>query len=816
MMKKISHPRMGFFLMCVTLALLAFSPLHIQAAKASQEMPAKKEVKLGLMLDHTNEHVDMLIHVLVDEIKKVVGEDATIHFKPSHLLINDYSYEKAVEQYNSLQADVDVIIALGFYNNLALRDMKEYPIPTITVGLMAREFTNLKTDRKTSGISNFSYLVQSHEMKKNIEFLQGVIGQGTIGFVYEAPLGRMHDFEEQVYSCFEGVEGMQPKLIPYVHVQDIIKQLDGVDGLLMGLAFTLPDKDIKILADTLIKRRIPSYTTRSVEDVKAGILATYSAEDDYVQAIRRLALMVESVVNGYNLKDYPIFIDYKEELTMNYATSELLNLGTTKGISSQVASLVGDLATTVNPEKLYDIKDIVAEMLANNLTLAASRKDVGISKKARQLAYTNYLPSLEVAGSYTYTDPDMAEASMGQSPEKQLAGNITLEQVIFSHQANKNIQAQSALERAEKENFTAEELDQINSVCELYFNTLILKENVRIMLSNTQLTRSNLRIAEQNYETGQAGKSDVLRLKSELAQNTQSAIEALTTLRQAYYQINIMLGKDPARRIDLVESSLDKNNIFYQHSFDMASRAVQEPTRRAALVDFFVRETISNSHSLRAMDFNIKAQKHNKDLYSWKRFLPTIALQGRYNHTFDRSGTGAASMNLGDFSMPSTPDGYYYVGLNASIPIFQGGSNKIKRQQAKMQVEQLRINKKHMELALQQQTRTNFLLLVDQITSIELSDVSLKAAEEGLDLATSAYTAGAITVTDLLESQNNFLAAKLGKNAAVFNYLIRMLNLQRSIGTFFFLNTKEENAEYAKELQKMTGFECEIPEQEKK
>ena len=63
------------------------------------------------------------------------------------------------------------------------------------------------------------------------------------------------------------------------------------------------------------------------------------------------------------------------------------------------------------------------------------------------------------------------------------------------------------------------------------------------------------------------------------------------------------------------------------------------------------------------------------------------------------------------------------------------------------------------------------------------------AAKKNLDLVTDAYSRGAVSILDLLDAQNAALIAEETATNAVFDFLIDLMNLQRSLGGFdFFLD----------------------------
>ena len=126
-------------------------------------------------------------------------------------------------------------------------------------------------------------------------------------------------------------------------------------------------------------------------------------------------------------------------------------------------------------------------------------------------------------------------------------------------------------------------------------------------------------------------------------------------------------------------------------------------------------------------------------------------------------------------------------------PIFSRNTNNINQQKALLQKEQLEINEENFEMAISANIHNTILDLINQINNIELSKVSEESAQEALDLTQNAYSNGAVTIVQLIDAQNNYIKTQQAKINATYNYLIKMLQLERYMGNYFLLNTPEEN-----------------------
>jgi outer membrane protein TolC len=431
------------------------------------------------------------------------------------------------------------------------------------------------------------------------------------------------------------------------------------------------------------------------------------------------------------------------------------------------------------------MKTVVGE----NLNLKSIRKDIELNEQDVRTAKSNYLPSITGSTNFSYVDPDLAAVSLGNSPEFSSAGNILLEQVVYSPAANAGISIQKDLLEAQREVYNSNELDAIFNASNAYFNALILKANLSIQNENLNLTRKNLEIATQNFEAGQAGKSDVLRFTSEKAQNKQALIEAANDLEQAFYSLNQLLNNPIGMEIDVDEAELGEG-VLANYNYQELKEFIDNPSLREPFIDYLADFAIKNSPDLKSLDYNLSATERNIQLNSSGRFIPTIAIQGQYNHTFGRSGVGSTAPEGLGFDLI---DNSYNVGVSLSIPIVNRNQTNINRQIGKIQQDQLRINRENIELNIHANIKGAILNLYNQIANIEISKISEEAAEESLELVQESYSSGAVNIVQLLDAQNNFLQAQQARVTAVYGFLTSSVALERYLSYFFLLHTPDEN-----------------------
>lgn len=762
-----------FIIFCLIFTTLSFSQ--------------SKQYTIGFLLDKNSTEINSLLDELSNEINAVVGEDAIITFSETSKLVNNFDSVKALSNYNLLlNNNTDIIIAFGTLNNIVINRQISYPKPVISFGAFSKELVPILKSGDDS--KNLTTIVSNHSIKEDLEIIKELIQPEKLAIFVEKGFRDNQPVDAIVASLNENVN-LKLDILSFETLSDILIALEGYDAIYMAGGFYLSNEEIKELANVLIEKQIPSFTATSVEDVELGLMATNQGQSDINQFFRRIALTVESIINEGESQESVINMDIEGGLTLNFSTAERVDIPIKYSLIAST-TFVGN-PNQKSAEKIYNLEEVMKEAISKNLQLETFRQDVLLNEKDVKFAKSDYLPDVSVSASGSYIDPKLAEVSSGQSPEVSTSGNVVLNQTLFSEAANANISIQKSLQKAQKENFNSEALNTVFDAASAYFNALILRTNLRIQNKNLELTKLNLKIASQNFEAGQAGKSDVLRFKSEKAQNTQELIQAINKYEQALVELNRILNNPINRDIDVDDSELQEKYAQNSNYMQLASY-LDDPTLRETFVKFLVNEALINSPELKALNYNLDATERTERLYGSGRFLPTVALQGQYNYEFSRSGAGSEFSTF----LPTPPEGYYNLGLRVSIPVFNQNKQNINKQIARIQKDQIDVNINDIKQSLETNIYASVLDLINQLSNIELSKIFEDSAKEALDLTQTSYASGAVNIVQLLDAQNNYLQAQQSSANAVYNFLFSSTQLERFTGSFFLLQTNQERQDF--------------------
>lgn len=753
---------------------------------------APDTLDIGILVDQVIPDFPSLMGQLVDEITAVVGTDAVVRYSAADLRENGFDLDRARSQYQELIDDeVDLVLAIGPVTSQAISELGTYPTPTIVFGALNLDRVAIDATSESSGIDNFTYVVTSQSYDRDLATFASLYDFERIGIILLEPHLAVPEIRSELDRQLSALTA-DYELIGYTAFDALLPTLDRVDAVYLAESFGIQPDDLERLAQELIDRGIPSFSGVRRQDVEMGFLATSAPAESLDQFFRRIALHVEAVANGQNLADRPVLMDFNETLTINFNTAELVGVPLKYSLIA-TTEFVGDFVNSLS-EQTYTLQDLVAEALGANLLLDVDRRNVDLSDQEVRRAWSTYLPSVQLIGSGSAIDPDLAELSGGQNPQYSALGTLEVSQVLFSPAANANIGIQQSLREAQREDLRAAELDLILDAANAYFNALILKANLQIQKQNLDVTNRNLVIAQQNNEAGQSGRGDVLRLQSAAARDMQSLIEAINELQRAHYAINQLLNRPINREIDVADDWAG-GELVAGSAYDQLLGWMDDPSIRVLLEDFLVEEAHRNAPELRSLDYNVQAAERNMALNGSQWYLPTLAAVGQWNRTFDQGGAGAPGPEV------PTLDANYTLGLQVSIPLFDSDLRRIGRQTAEIQADQLRLNRRYTVEAIDKNVRDVVLELSNQISNIELSRVSATSAAEALDLTQAAYSEGAVSIVDLLDAQTSLLQANLAQASANYTFLSTALALGRIVGDYFILSADVEREEFSRRFE---------------
>jgi outer membrane protein TolC len=562
------------------------------------------------------------------------------------------------------------------------------------------------------------------------------------------------------------------------------------EAVFVGALTQTPRAEFARLVDELIKRKLPSFAVFDVNDVERGILACAIA-DVSGQMARRVALNIQRILLGEEPGSIPVDMAIGEQLRINMGTARAINVYPDWRVIIE-AELINE--ERIDIERKLSLNSVVQEAIDVNLDLAARERFVAAGSQDVKEARSKLLPQINLSGIGVVIDKDMAESSFGAQAQRTLSGSVTATQVIYSEPSWANLSIQKSLQQTRKWDYEQLRLDIALAASTAYLNVLRAKTFERIQRDNLKRIRTNLEIARVRESTGMAGPAEVYRWESEMATSRKDAMQANSQRRLAEIELNRLLHRPLEELFITLEESLN-DQLFYT-SRDML-RYTRDLRSLEVFRNFMVAEGLNASPELASLNASIEAQERILRSASNSFWLPTLALQGEVSHIFSKGGAGSGSnLNLSPlFQFPEVDDTSWNIGLSLSFPLFKGGEKLVVRTRAQKELEYLNFQREAITEKIEQRILSAIYLTGTSFASIEQAREAAEAANKSLEIVQNAYTQGAVSILRLLDAQNAAFNADQVAANAVYDFLIDMMEMERSTGRFeFFMNEEEQQA----------------------
>jgi outer membrane protein len=341
------------------------------------------------------------------------------------------------------------------------------------------------------------------------------------------------------------------------------------------------------------------------------------------------------------------------------------------------------------------------------------------------------------------------------------------------------------------------------TVANSYLQILLAREQQQIAAVQVQQSRAQLDLVNKQVNAGALAEFNATELESQLANDTANLISAEGNVTQAKYVLKAYLNIDAADSFDIDEPAMDQIPVM--------------PIGELQPGDVYS-SALANQPQQKMNEYNLKAAEKNS-LAAKGMLYPTISAFGSLGSSYGYfrspqftqvfAGYAPSGLvitdnagNVVDVQKPvykngvqngyitSDPFGTQFnnnfgqsIGLNISIPIFNGWQAKGNYKRSQINIKNLEyqqdLDNKTLKQNIYQAYNAAFVAL-EKLTS---SEKAVQAAQKTYDYTLKRYTIGMIGTLELVTNQNNLFTAKLQYAVNQFDYVFKMKVLEYYKGT---------------------------------
>ncbi|MEJ1435847.1 MAG: TolC family outer membrane protein [Candidatus Sedimenticola sp. (ex Thyasira tokunagai)] len=408
--------------------------------------------------------------------------------------------------------------------------------------------------------------------------------------------------------------------------------------------------------------------------------------------------------------------------------------------------LVGAPALGEDLVKIYQL----AEMNDAQLRAAQAVRDSAFEAKPQ--AQAKLLPNLSLTTAANRVFSNVNASSSGASSTSYNKASLTLS---LSHPIYHRDYAVQ-LEQADKQvaqaevTYAAEKQGLIVRVAQSYFDVLSAQDALEFAQAETAAIERQLDQAKQRFEVGLIAITSVHEAQAAYDQSRADLIQAENVLDNAWEALREITNQP----VDVLASVTDELPLAppKPESIDQWGEGAQQ-----------------QNLAIQAARLSSEIAKQNIEVKQ-AGDAPTVDLVGSHALALSASPTGTDSNTT-------------TIGIQLSMPLYNGGSTDSLTRQARLDYQVAQENLDKQRRSVNRQVRDAYRGVVASISSVEALQASTVSAESALEATEAGFEVGTRTMVDVLNAQRDLFRARSNYSKVRYSYIVSGLQLKQAAGT---------------------------------
>lgn len=379
------------------------------------------------------------------------------------------------------------------------------------------------------------------------------------------------------------------------------------------------------------------------------------------------------------------------------------------------------------------------------LQIAEERLNIGSARKSA--AKGQLLPQLRANASVSDNQFENILQDEAFTGERY---SLVLTQVLFNWQAFAARKEASLLENQFEAEYFGELAFLLTDVAEKYFNVLQASDALESIASELDAVRNQLEQIESLYDRQLALITDLYQ-----AQASVAAVEA----QQLQLQTELAVTREALRSASGVESG---------ELYSLSDNANIPPLENS--INYWVQQAEENNHQIRAREYAVKAAEKRIEQRRGA-YMPQV------NLVFQQQNS-----NVGYENRPQDVTDNTYIGLDVSIPLYAGGSNRAAVREATSQRRIAESELRQVQLQASEQVRSAYLQVQSAETLIDAAQKLLESTELTSTAMQRGFELGAVTSVDVLNALRDQFRAERDLQRTRYDHVRYLLLLKRETG----------------------------------
>ncbi|HMG81806.1 MAG TPA: TolC family protein [Ferruginibacter sp.] len=406
----------------------------------------------------------------------------------------------------------------------------------------------------------------------------------------------------------------------------------------------------------------------------------------------------------------------------------------------------------------YQVKnallDISEQQQQNRELTAAALPQINASGSITD--YTDIPVTLIPAGIFDSTAPPTEYKAFAFGTKWNGSATVSLRQVLFDGQVFIGLSARRVIvdERKRQEEIT--EINIRTNIYKIYYQLVASKTQIALLDSNINRLLKLDHDTKEIYKNGFAEKLDVDRLSVQIANLQTQELSTKNNIANGYTGLKILMGmpvKDSLVLTDTLNDDKIREGVLENSNYNYSDRK-----------EFQLSQLNNKLNELTVKRYN-------------RSQIPTLYFNGVYG----KQGYSADN----NFDLLDANSSWYttsYVGVNLSIPIFNGFSARAKIEESKIQLRQSQNQLENLKLSIDNDVAVAKNNFATAITTMDFQKQNMQLAETVYDQTKKKYETGTGSLTDINNSQTDLQAAQSNYISALYDAITAKIDFLKAVG----------------------------------
>jgi outer membrane protein TolC len=415
----------------------------------------------------------------------------------------------------------------------------------------------------------------------------------------------------------------------------------------------------------------------------------------------------------------------------------------------------------------FSAKDCIEYALKNNVQVKNALLDIQVQQQDNRATTALALPAINGSGGYTdyLSIPTslLPAEFFGGAPgtyvpikfgtKYNASGSVTLQQTLFDGQVFVGLQARkTSIDYRQKNLAVTEDMIREN-IYKIYYQLVVSKTQISQINANIERSQNLLRVNNGLYKNGFGEQIEVDRTSVQLANFQTLKLTTENTIANGYYGLKFLMGMPAKDSLILTDSITDdqlKTGLLNEGNYNYENR-----------------------NDYQVLQSQLKLQQYNVKRYKLA-YIPTLSLTG--NYLKQGQGTQFNIFSKGQWFSSS------YVGINLSVPIFNGFEKDANIKKAKLQLEQTQNQlddfKNSIDNSISQAVNDYYAA----INTLDFQKKNVQLAEQVFNQSQKKYESGLGTTLDVTNAQADLSVAQSNYINAMYDAVIAQIDYLYATG----------------------------------